>query len=62
MNYSKCSFLADQIKYCGYIIDKHGIHKTKAKIEAIQNASVPTNKKCEPLLVWSIIIQDFLKI
>jgi len=35
-----CPILFDE----QFIIDKHGIHKTKAKIEAIQNASVPTNK------------------
>ncbi|KAK9692521.1 RNase H-like domain found in reverse transcriptase [Popillia japonica] len=44
VNYEKCQFFTNQIEYCGYIIDKHGIHKTKAKMEAICNARTPSNK------------------
>lgn len=29
--------MADQINYCGYKIDKHGIHKTQDNIETILN-------------------------
>ncbi|KAK9736597.1 Reverse transcriptase (RNA-dependent DNA polymerase) [Popillia japonica] len=43
-NYDKCQFFAEQIEYGGYIIDKFGIHKTKEKMDAIQNAKVPSNK------------------
>lgn len=31
-------------EYCGYIIDKFGIHKLKHKIDAMGNAKIPTNK------------------
>ncbi|KAK9712357.1 RNase H-like domain found in reverse transcriptase [Popillia japonica] len=44
VNYEKCQFFTNQIEYCGYIIDKHGIHKTKAKMEAICNARTRSNK------------------
>ncbi|XP_031332533.1 uncharacterized protein K02A2.6-like [Photinus pyralis] len=44
VNLSKCEFLKDKIEYCGYVIDKVGIHKSKAKIEAIQKVKIPTNK------------------
>jgi len=27
------------IKYCGYIIDRHGIHKDKKKMEARNDAN-----------------------
>lgn len=44
VNYEKCCFMENKIEYCGYTIDKNGIHKSKQKIEAIQNAKIPTNK------------------
>lgn len=37
INLEKCKFFKDQIQYCGYIIDKNGIHKDGRKIEAIQD-------------------------
>ncbi|KAK9729700.1 Reverse transcriptase (RNA-dependent DNA polymerase) [Popillia japonica] len=50
VNYDKCQFFAEQIEYCGYIIDKFGIHKTKEKMDAIQNAKVfLTKRKSEHL-------------
>nr|CAI5835249.1 unnamed protein product [Callosobruchus analis] len=44
VNFDKCQFFANQIEYCGYIIDKYGVHKTKEKMDAIQNAKTPSNK------------------
>nr|XP_012149735.1 PREDICTED: uncharacterized protein K02A2.6-like [Megachile rotundata] len=39
----KSEFFTDQIQYCGYIINKSGIHKAPDKIEAINNVRRPTN-------------------
>ncbi|XP_045483761.1 uncharacterized protein K02A2.6-like [Harmonia axyridis] len=44
INYEKCEFMKDKIEYCGYVIDRSGIHKAKKKMDAIQNAKIPTNK------------------
>lgn len=35
INVEKCSFLKDQISYCGHVIGKYGIKKEKYKIEAL---------------------------
>ena len=43
INLSKSTFLADEIHYCGYLVNKDGIHKTKEKIEAIVNMPLPKN-------------------
>ncbi|XP_058840747.1 uncharacterized protein K02A2.6-like [Topomyia yanbarensis] len=45
MNRSKCEFFADVIEYCGYMIDKEGIHKIRAKVEAINGMPIPKNKE-----------------
>ncbi|XP_055910621.1 uncharacterized protein LOC129944986 [Eupeodes corollae] len=44
VNWEKSEFMKDQIEYCGYIIDKNGIRKGDAKVEAVQNMRRPTNK------------------
>lgn len=44
VNLDKCEFFAKSIEYCGYLIDKNGIHKIKRKVEAIQNMPPPANK------------------
>ncbi|XP_044764494.1 uncharacterized protein K02A2.6-like [Coccinella septempunctata] len=44
INYDKSEFMKDKIEYCGYVIDKTGIHKALNKIQAIQNAKIPKNK------------------
>lgn len=44
INLQKSEFLVDKIEYCGYVIDKSGIHKMASKVEAIQNAPKPQNK------------------
>lgn len=45
VNLQKCEFLKDQIEYCGYVIDKHGIHRVKSKVEAITRIKKPTYKE-----------------
>lgn len=44
INLEKCQFFANEIEYCGYLIDKTGIHKVKKKITAIQDMPRPENK------------------
>ncbi|XP_055615373.1 uncharacterized protein K02A2.6-like [Toxorhynchites rutilus septentrionalis] len=44
VNISKCEFFSDSIEYCGYVIDRHGIHKMKSKVAAIQRMPRPTNR------------------
>lgn len=44
VNLSKSEFMKPFIEYCGFLIDKDGIHKTNAKINAIQSIKTPSNK------------------
>ncbi|XP_036317440.1 uncharacterized protein K02A2.6-like [Rhagoletis pomonella] len=44
VNLAKSEFMSDRISYCGYVIDKHGIHKMSDKVKAIQNMKTPVNK------------------
>ena len=44
VNLDKCQFFEEKIEYCGYIIDRRGIHKVQKKIDAVQNMPVPQNK------------------
>ncbi|CAG2207359.1 unnamed protein product [Mytilus edulis] len=37
------STLIRGVTFCGHVIDKHGLHKTPDKIEAIRNAPAPEN-------------------
>ena len=41
INVQKCRFFLERIEYCGHEIDKDGLHKTNAKIEAVQNTPRP---------------------
>lgn len=43
LNKSKCNFLASQVQYLGFVIDKDGLHPTNDKVTAIANAPTPTN-------------------
>ena len=38
-------FLQPEVTYLGYRIDKHGIHPTQERIEAVKNMPAPTNAK-----------------
>lgn len=44
VNREKCDFFSDRIEYCGYMVDKDGIHKLRDKVDAIQNMPVPKNR------------------
>ncbi|XP_029171893.1 uncharacterized protein K02A2.6-like [Nylanderia fulva] len=43
INKEKSEFLKEGIHYCGYYIDKNGIHKEKRKMEAIEKMPRPKN-------------------
>lgn len=43
INPGKSEFLTNQINYCGYVIDKNGLHKAPDKIEAINMMQRPRN-------------------
>ncbi|XP_055645629.1 uncharacterized protein K02A2.6-like [Toxorhynchites rutilus septentrionalis] len=45
VNVAKCEFLTDSIEYCGYIIDRRGIHKMPKKVDAIQKMPRPENRE-----------------
>nr|XP_029734625.1 uncharacterized protein K02A2.6-like [Aedes albopictus] len=47
-NRDKCEFFSSQIDYCGYSVDKFGIHKLQTKIHAIQSMPVPSDKEQWP--------------
>lgn len=44
INKSKSIFFQESIEYCGFKIDKSGIHKLKSKIDAVKNMKRPDNK------------------
>ncbi|KAK2575252.1 hypothetical protein KPH14_012703, partial [Odynerus spinipes] len=43
INKEKSEFLKEGIHYCGYYIDKHGLHKEQKKMEAIERMPRPSN-------------------
>ena len=43
LNRKKCQYLAPQVTYLGYRIDKEGFHPTDEKLQAVQAAPVPKN-------------------
>ena len=40
---SKCKFMAKSVVFLGHMIDEHGVHPVKEKIQAIREAPVPRN-------------------
>lgn len=42
---SKCSFMQDEVTYCGYVISKGGVRPMPENVEAVKNAPSPTNVK-----------------
>ena len=44
VNREKCQFFQDEVIFCGFKIDKEGLHKTQDKVDAILQAPVPDNK------------------
>lgn len=45
VNLDKSEFMKDRIEYCGYLIDRHGIHKMQSKMDAILQMKRPTSKE-----------------
>ena len=45
LNPSKCHFMKSQIKYLGFILDKHGVRPDPSKIQAIQDYPTPKSVK-----------------
>ena len=43
INQSKCAFFQQSVTYCGHVIDANGLHKTQAKVTAVQDAPQPEN-------------------
>ena len=43
LNKAKCKFLLPKVEYLGHVIDEHGLHPTKEKVKAIQEAPQPHN-------------------
>ena len=41
LNFHKCQFLQESIKFLGYVIDKNGIHADPEKTAAISNMKPP---------------------
>ncbi|XP_029163050.1 uncharacterized protein K02A2.6-like [Nylanderia fulva] len=41
INLEKSKFFLDKVDYCGYVVDRVGVHKDNRKIEAIQNMPRP---------------------
>lgn len=46
INFSKCSFFRDELKYLGYIINKDGLQTDPGKVKAILDIPVATLLVC----------------
>lgn len=44
VNLAESEFMKPSIEYCGFLIDKNGIHKTGTKLKAIQDIKTLNNK------------------
>lgn len=45
VNFEKCNFFRNQLKYLGYLVDARGLRTDPEKVEAILNFPTPTNRK-----------------
>ena len=43
VNLKKCKFLQDEVVFCGYLINKHGVKPMKENVEAVKKAPEPRN-------------------
>ena len=43
LNRAKCIFMAPSVEYLGHVIDKNGLHPTREKVRAIEEAHSPTS-------------------
>lgn len=58
-NKNKCEFFKDAIEYCGHKIDRHGLHKTEDKVEAVLKA--PDTKNVSQLRSFLGLINYYHK-
>ena len=42
-NKAKCEFFKEKITYCGYDINRNGLHKSAEKVEAVLKAPRPND-------------------
>ena len=45
LNPSKCQFMKPQIKYLGFILDKHGVRPDSSKLQAVADFPTPKSVK-----------------
>ena len=45
LNSKKCDFMKDRIEVLGFVIDKDGLYKSKAKVKAMYEAPRPKDSK-----------------
>lgn len=45
VNFSKCSFFRNELKYLGYIVNQDGLQTDPSKVQAILNIKTPTSAK-----------------
>ena len=57
VNKQKCELFRSSVTYLGHRIDRHGLHPTTDKVEAIRNAHNPTNVK--ELKAWLGIVNYY---
>ena len=57
VNKQKCEFFRSSVTYLGHRIDRHGLHPTTEKVEAIRNAPNPTNVK--ELKAWLCLVNYY---
>ena len=43
LNKAKCAFMLPRVEYLGHVIDEYGLHPTKDKVKAFQEAPQPHN-------------------
>ena len=57
LNREKCQFISSSVTYLGHRKEKHGLHPTTDKVEAIHNAPRPTN--IEELRAWLGVVNYY---
>ena len=43
VKFAKCSFLAPEVIYCGYVVSKEGLKPMKGNVEAVKEVEAPSN-------------------
>ena len=56
VKFSKCSFFAPEVTYCGYVVSKEGLKPMPGNVEAVRNVEPPSNvTQLRSFLGWSTI-------